>query len=558
MIAHVSLNLPPTAVIVASSDHGIAPLTVQLDGTASTDPEGGPLSYYWNLSTGEVFGTPTVTKEFTANGVYRVTLVVTDNRGQSAGTTTMIEVTTPNATPTLLPTATPQAGSAPLPVSFRANAYDLNLDPLSYSWTFGDGTTSTEENPTHLFNAAGTYVTWVTVSDGQATASASLTIEVTGPTADAGPDQTASQNSAVVLSGTAFDPDGDLLTYSWAVTTKPEGSAPTLANPDTLSPTFTPDLPGDYTLTLTATDGKTSASDSVVISTLNSAPVADAGPDQSVLLLGTTVRLDGSQSYDPDGNPITYRWAIDRAPVDSKATLSDPTSKTPTFTLDLKGDYLVSLVVSDPWAPSKPDKVLVSFANVPPVASAGPSQTVATGSKVSLAGSGTDANADILRYRWAIAGKPDGSSAELTDPANPATSFLADKTGLYTLTLVVSDGLAISDPSSMTVSAIASTEAATVALGDAVAAIASIPKVSLNNANNANALANKINAALADIAAARYADALAKLQGDILAKTDGCARTGAPDKNDWIKKCADQAETYRLVTEAIEMLKQLI
>ena len=110
----------------------------------------------------------------------------------------------------------------------------------------------------------------------------------------------------------------------------------------------------------------------------------------------------------------------------------------------------------------------------------------------------------------------------------------------------------------MTVSAIENAEAATVALGNAVAAIADIPKISLVNANNANALANKINAALADITAGRYADALAKLQGDILAKTDGCAKSGAPDKNDWIKNCADQAETYRLVTEAIEMLKQLI
>jgi hypothetical protein len=49
-----------------------------------------------------------------------------------------------------------------------------------------------------------------------------------------------------------------------------------------------------------------------------------------------------------------------------------------------------------------------------------------------------------------------------------------------------------------------------------------------------NELIKKLNAVIARIEAGHYRDALEQLQDDILAKTDGCAKVGAPDKNDWI------------------------
>ena len=80
----------------------------------------------------------------------------------------------------------------------------------------------------------------------------------------------------------------------------------------------------------------------------------------------------------------------------------------------------------------------------------------------------------------------------------------------------------------------------------------------LKNANLANALTNKINAALFDIDNHLYQDALDKLQHDILGKTDGCATAGAPDKNDWITDCATQSQVYPLIQQAIELLQQLL
>jgi hypothetical protein len=55
-----------------------------------------------------------------------------------------------------------------------------------------------------------------------------------------------------------------------------------------------------------------------------------------------------------------------------------------------------------------------------------------------------------------------------------------------------------------------------------------------------------------------YEDALDKLQNDILQKTNGCAGNGAPDKNDWIRNCDDQAMVYPLIMETIALLENLI
>ncbi len=88
--------------------------------------------------------------------------------------------------------------------------------------------------------------------------------------------------------------------------------------------------------------------------------------------------------------------------------------------------------------------------------------------------------------------------------------------------------------------------------------IALLDTTVLKNANMQNALLNKLNAVIANIEAGNYADAMGQLQNDILGKTNGCANTGAPDKNDWIKNCTAQSDAYTRITDAIAMLSTLI
>ena len=81
---------------------------------------------------------------------------------------------------------------------------------------------------------------------------------------------------------------------------------------------------------------------------------------------------------------------------------------------------------------------------------------------------------------------------------------------------------------------------------------------SLKNENMKKALLNKINGALEMIDEGDYTSALDKLENDILLKTNGCANTGEPDKNDWIINCEEQSRVYPLVVETIEYVKSLM
>ena len=166
------------------------------------------------------------------------------------------------------------------------------------------------------------------------------------PTANAGPDQTAALGSTVTLNGAASsDPDGNPLTFLWAFTARPTGSTAALLNPTSVSPTFVADRSGSYTIQLVVNDGSiSSAPDSVVISTSNSAPVANAGADRT-LPTGSNVTLDGSRSSDVDGNPLTFLWTITSRPPGSVAALSNRTAVTPSFTIDVFGPYVIELVV---------------------------------------------------------------------------------------------------------------------------------------------------------------------------------------------------------------------
>ena len=96
----------------------------------------------------------------------------------------------------------------------------------------------------------------------------------------------------------------------------------------------------------------------------NVPPIANAGPDQFGLL-GDTIQLDGSGSYDPNLTVISsYAWVIDSSPLGSTATLSNDSLVNPSFIPDKAGEYVLSLVVSDGVFNSIVDTVIVRISNL--------------------------------------------------------------------------------------------------------------------------------------------------------------------------------------------------
>jgi glucose/arabinose dehydrogenase len=116
---------------------------------------------------------------------------------------------------------TPTTGQAPLSVGFSsAGSSDPEGAPLTYSWSFGDGTTSTQANPTHTFTTPGQYVTRLTVSDGNSNSvSNDITIRVgTPPT----PHILTPSNGALFRAG-------DVITYTGSATDAEDGTLPASA-----------------------------------------------------------------------------------------------------------------------------------------------------------------------------------------------------------------------------------------------------------------------------------------------------------------------------------------
>ena len=121
---------------------------------------------------------------------------------------------------------------------------------------------------------------------------------------------------------------------------------------------------------------------------------------------------------------------------------------------DRAGDYVAQLIVNDGFEDGLADTMVVTATtgNRPPVADAGPDQTVSIGATVHLDGSGSSDpdGTPIASFRWTLT-RPNGSNAALSSSTIVNPTFVADRAGTYTAELIVSDGALSSAPDAVTV-----------------------------------------------------------------------------------------------------------
>jgi hypothetical protein len=381
---------------------------VTLDGSASTDTNGDALTYQWTLQTLTVpadslarLSDPSAVKPtFTADraGQYIATLVVSDGQLSSTADTVVVIASLGNAAPIANAGADQTVKTGTVVTLDGSASSDANGDSLTLQWTLSGVpagsaavlSSSTAAKPTFLADRAGTYTVNLVVNDGQASSAPdTVTIVATDdnavPTANAGTDQNVVTGSSVTLDGSAsVDPNFDVLSYQWSLTSVPTGSTATLSSAIAMNPTFTADLEGVYVASLVVNDGKESSNiDTVTVTAAraNAAPTAKAGADQSVYQ-NTTVDLDGSESTDPDGDPITYRWTIKSHTSLFPPALNDSASDKPRFWATEAGDYVFELTVSDGVLNSAADSVTVSVLNGAGPTPAGTELVVGNGNNV--------------------------------------------------------------------------------------------------------------------------------------------------------------------------------
>ncbi|HWS46374.1 MAG TPA: PKD domain-containing protein [Acidimicrobiia bacterium] len=495
-------TVTPVSIVVAASTPTVAAPTKVRDGGGTTfstgdkitlsvgitNPDGtaeGDYSYAWVLSTGIP---TTLTGANTAHPTYILppasqTAACASGTGSTNCPTFKVTVTKINTNKssaqsaalanyasTLANRPTASAGSAQ---GVKVGS-SVTLDgsgsgqaqghPLTYTWsqTSGPAVTLSDTHAVKPTFTAPTRATSLgfslTVVDGQnavtgtgtngnTSTASSTTVTVTtytAPAVSAGSDQSLLVDSPVTLQGSASQADGHTLTIQWAQTA---GTPVSLSDPTALQPTFAaPTLgPVDLSFLLTVVDTQNpdptsnTRTASVTVHVTNTAPVADAGSGQSVLV-ESPVTLDGSGSHDVDGHALTYTWTqLSGAPV----TLSNVHAVQPTFTSpSVLGALVFQLTVDDGHGLNDSATVSVGVGIVPAVANAGNDQYgVKPNTTVTLDGSGSsDPNpGGVLTYTWTqIAGPPvslsDAHAAKPTfsAPVGPTTvSFELDVEDQY-------------------------------------------------------------------------------------------------------------------------------
>ncbi len=212
---------------------------------------------------------------------------------------------------------------------------------------------------------AGQYVAQLTVTDRDGNQSYDEVLINTSnsrPVANAGADVLARIGDVALVDGTrSGDPDGDTLVYTWRLQSAPDGSQARLFQPASPTPALNVDLAGDYTMSLTVTDGNgASEVDKVIVSTGNLAPIAESGYRVRGLV-GDAVELDGTQSLDANGDLLAFQWTLLHGPVDHDAQLQAANTPNPQFSTTVPGVYLAQLMVNDGTLDSAPATIVVEI-----------------------------------------------------------------------------------------------------------------------------------------------------------------------------------------------------
>jgi len=268
------------------------------------------------------------------------------------------------------------------------------------------------------------------------------------PIANAGQDRNVETGKITRLFGFGSDADKDQLAFKWQAVDKPGGSFAALSKDDAASPTFIPDLDGDYMFRLRVNDGSSFSEPSTVRITSKPAaaenikPFSFAGYGRNANI-NEKITLTG-YGFDENKDSLAYMWYFAATPGGKAQTLDDASTQSPSFIPLGEGDYTLGIVANDGKADSLESIVTVKaskpLSNGAPTADPGYDKFVHIGEKANLLGAGYDPDKNNLNFFWSFQSKPTGSIAALSAANVPNTSFVPDIGGEYTFSLSVDDG----------------------------------------------------------------------------------------------------------------------
>jgi len=387
----IRVNLAPTARAAANEYSNHTWVDIQFNATSSTDPDGTITTCFWDFDDGNTTKGIMVRHQWGNDGVYNVTLLVTDNDG---GTDTdTITVTIHNRAPVAL--AFDRSTMTLDAVTFdSANSTDDDGYIASATWKLHNGTTLHGKKTTTVYPQDGTFKVSLTVTDDDgATNSTSfyVTVQNREPVAriDASATHINASESVTFDGSRSYDLDGYITNFTWIFSggVKKFGQKTTHA--------FGAQNGSQQVKLVVVDDDGALSSSEVTIRVGNLAPVAVAGLD-AVIITFENHTFDGSRSYDPDGSIKNYTWNFGDGTLSNRAVDVHYWSD--------NGTYTVTLLVTDNDGASSMASIKVVVLNQPPDAFF-PDIIVRSHQNVSLNGSRCiDVDGYIVNFTWSLGG----------------------------------------------------------------------------------------------------------------------------------------------------------
>ncbi|HKR05483.1 MAG TPA: PKD domain-containing protein [Bacteroidia bacterium] len=371
----------------------------------STIPSGNIISWSWDFGDGTNSTLQNPTHQYATSGIHVVTLQATSGNGCTASVTQNVGVG-----------AEPTANFSGNASCFGTAAVFTDLSTItngvisSWDWNFGDGSSSTQQNPSHLYNAPGTYNVTVTVASGGG-CTASFTASVTinpKPVADFSTTSVC-KNATTDFTDLSTMQNGSINSYAWSFG---DGGTSNLQNP---SHTYAND--GSYTATLIVTSdlGCTDTISQTV--KVNPLPlVSFTAP--AVCFGNATIYSDGSSVT--SGSINGWYWEF------GDGTSSNQQNPSHIFNND--GTYNVMLVVTtdNGCSDSSTQSVIVN-----PLPGGGfVSQNVCLNNATQFTDTSTVSSGSITNWLWDLG---DGNNSSVQNP-----SHIYSTPGTYNVSLVVS------------------------------------------------------------------------------------------------------------------------
>ncbi len=417
---------PVTVVVgpkpVASFNFGGACLpsgaTQFTDNSTISDGTQALFTYAWTFGDGGTSNVASPNHTYATSGPFNVTLTVTSNNGCIDDSTRVMDQVYAEPTANFNITGSNEAclGAA---VNFTDASNAPNSTPNEWHWDFGDGGTSTLQNPSHTYTTAGTYnvTLWIKSAAGcvsQLSAAKQVIVNPL-PTVSFTVSNPVCESGNVLFTSTSTPGAGNITTYAWTINTAAQGG-----NTNTLN--YSPTTAGTINVGLTVTTDKGCTNQTTQAVTVNPKPVANFNPPAICLPSGLGVFQ--STSTIADNSPLTYAWDFG----DGGTAGNTPN---PSHIYAGVGPYTVTLTVtSNNGCVSTKQQVPTIYAQ--PVAAFNAPAEVCLGAQASFQDNSTAASSTVTQWNWNFG---DGNTSTQQNPTHTYATA-----GSYNVTLSVGSG----------------------------------------------------------------------------------------------------------------------